>query len=1024
MNRFKKLIVLPIALIISVFLASSVYAVPSYPGLIEYKQPNGNEIIIRQYGDEWQNFTVVVHEATEYVVKLNENGQYDYATTDANANSRIRTAPISADNPPPNNAIEGKEYAKSLPSSSKPSKPSNSISLFSSSAPDLAPDTDYEYGERTGPERMIVILVEFDPQGIVNDTLFGVRLTDEGTTESALELYDEEEPEVHWAEKIFSVNGSIPSVNDFYLENSNGQFKFLPETLPGSGNTSGVYKVTLNYEHPNTGGNSGAPNQKLVLDAMAALQDKYEFSFDEYDTDSSDEMLISSELHVMLIVAGGEASTSGATTDGTVMPSVWGHRWLAWDTDSALPQPLLDSETISAIEYTQFGELQWGSPATIGIICHELGHDVGAPDLYRSSYPAGELDDEIEPADYSVMASGSWGAADSGGYPGSSPTHFDPWDKIKLGWYETIDSPPDFLNPATSSEDYQILKVPFDEGNQYILIENRQYEGFDHGLEGTPSTAGIVVWRVDEWINGTRDNYSPNNQSRHGMTVIPKIDEDEAAYQLDDEFFLTRHTGAKDDGSVVEDGDGSTLAWMLDAAKEAAPRAYRIVEGESGGLTVKEMGEIADAADITNLGATINFTTAATDNDSNFIYNIYASTAEADVADIAALSSLKPVGTVTGNNSDTYTFDLVFSDITGWTAGSTIYYNILVDSSASMFPTGTTGGEDTYESASLSPAPAYTVTFNVINGNGSISATVDDTAITSAAAVQEGKEVIFTATPDSGYQVKEWTLDGVVVTGNVSTDYTIASLSANAIVTVEFQPIPFVSPSYYMPTYNRNRSRTASTTSAPTSTPTPTPTSAPASSPLFVADALNKLNLFVGTGTDASGKPIYELDKKLTRLEALSLVIRLMGLENESKAYTGSNTFTDVPSWGDRYAAYAYNAGITFGVNNEHTLFEPDRQVTSQEFTAFLLRVLSYAEVNGDFKYEDAVQKALTINLFSPFDISKISTDNFLRGNAVLAMADALETNVKGNDRLLLYTLSDKGVLSKEDADWFAANVK
>jgi hypothetical protein len=205
----------------------------------------------------------------------------------------------------------------------------------------------------------------------------------------------------------------------------------------------------------------------------------------------------------------------------------------------------------------------------------------------------------------------------------------------------------------------------------------------------------------------------------------------------------------------------------------------------------------------------------------------------------------------------------------------------------------------------------------------------------------------------------------------------------------------------------------------PPSEPAPTP-----DEKIIAAGALYKLGLFVGTGTDASGKPTYELDKKLTRLEALALVIRLMGLENESKAYTGTNTFTDVPSWGDRYAAYGYNAGITAGINSEHTLFAPDRQVTFQEFTAFLLRALGYTEASGDFKYEKSIQKASDVGLFSPYELSRISTDNFLRGNAVLEMADALETKSKGGDALLLYKLADKNVFSKADADWFAANIK
>jgi hypothetical protein len=182
--------------------------------------------------------------------------------------------------------------------------------------------------------------------------------------------------------------------------------------------------------------------------------------------------------------------------------------------------------------------------------------------------------------------------------------------------------------------------------------------------------------------------------------------------------------------------------------------------------------------------------------------------------------------------------------------------------------------------------------------------------------------------------------------------------------------------------------------------------------------------LLAGTGTGADGKPNFDLDKKLTRLESLALVIRLMGLEEESRAYTGTNTFNDVPEWGDRYAAFGYQAGITAGINSEHTLFAPDRQVTFQEFTAFLLRVLGYTEANGDFKYEYAIRKADEIKLFDPYELNRISTDNFLRQNAVFEMVDLLMTKAKGSEELQIDLLAKKGTFSKEDAKSFVDNAK
>lgn len=75
------------------------------------------------------------------------------------------------------------------------------------------------------------------------------------------------------------------------------------------------------------------------------------------------------------------------------------------------------------------------------------------------------------------------------------------------------------------------------------------------------------------------------------------------------------------------------------------------------------------------------------------------------------------------------------------------------------------------------------------------------------------------------------------------------------------------------------------------------------------ADVLNTLGLFMGTENG------YELDKPLTRMEALIMLIRLSG--NEIDALYSSDEyktpFTDTPDWekADRYLGYAYEKGLT-----------------------------------------------------------------------------------------------------------------
>ena len=89
---------------------------------------------------------------------------------------------------------------------------------------------------------------------------------------------------------------------------------------------------------------------------------------------------------------------------------------------------------------------------------------------------------------------------------------------------------------------------------------------------------------------------------------------------------------------------------------------------------------------------------------------------------------------------------------------------------------------------------SYTVTFSVVGDNGEI--TADDVTstghvvrtITSGEQVFERRNVAFTATPDEkDAAVRAWTVNGTVVAGETGTTLIIESLSANAVVTVEFE---------------------------------------------------------------------------------------------------------------------------------------------------------------------------------------------------------------------------------------------
>ena len=108
------------------------------------------------------------------------------------------------------------------------------------------------------------------------------------------------------------------------------------------------------------------------------------------------------------------------------------------------------------------------------------------------------------------------------------------------------------------------------------------------------------------------------------------------------------------------------------------------------------------------------------------------------------------------------------------------------------------GGTDGSTSATLKITEAVTVTvtfkqvlckidFGVDGGNGTLTAKVDGSEITSGDMVEHGKTVVFTATPAySSYAVEQWTNNGTVISGGANTTYNHTVMAA-ANIKVKFK---------------------------------------------------------------------------------------------------------------------------------------------------------------------------------------------------------------------------------------------
>ncbi len=83
----------------------------------------------------------------------------------------------------------------------------------------------------------------------------------------------------------------------------------------------------------------------------------------------------------------------------------------------------------------------------------------------------------------------------------------------------------------------------------------------------------------------------------------------------------------------------------------------------------------------------------------------------------------------------------------------------------------------------------YTIHFDVSGENGSLDATANGEPIESGDQVEEGSEVIFNATPDEGYRVKHWIINGEVVQPEDEEAVIIDSLDGDVHVHVHFEDV-------------------------------------------------------------------------------------------------------------------------------------------------------------------------------------------------------------------------------------------
>ena len=175
------------------------------------------------------------------------------------------------------------------------------------------------------------------------------------------------------------------------------------------------------------------------------------------------------------------------------------------------------------------------------------------------------------------------------------------------------------------------------------------------------------------------------------------------------------------------------------------------------------------------------------------------------------------------------------------------------------------------------------------------------------------------------------------------------------------------------------------------------------------ADALYELGLFLGTGKNADGSPNFSLNRVPTRAEAVTMLVRLLGKEEEALAGDWETPFSDVNGWAEPYIGYAYANGLTKGISNE--TFGSSNASNETQYLTFVLRAMGYDDTKGDFAWNKARALSDEIGITSANAASK----TFTRADVADISYNALDVSMKGSDQSLAEKLIKERVFTAED---------
>ena len=399
-------------------------------------QPNGNIINCFASGDEYYNF---VHDENGYTIVQSASDGYYYYATEENENivpSLYRVGTVN-----PNLVILEKN-------------------LKISSA---------DYYQKKSNYWDNIQLRDAPSIGIINNINIFIRFADEFEFSQSRQFYDNpfnlvEGPSMK--DYFKEVSYDLLTVNTYHYPSTNTELNISYQDQYSRGYYQPYNEFTnpMGYQNDNE---STFREHSLLKNAIEYIENEVP---DDLDVDSNNDGYVD---NVTFLIRGFPGAWSSL---------LWPHRWVLFSEDVYINGSRVYDYNLN---------LEQGGYFTVGTLCHEFFHSLGAPDLYHYW-------DDTAP-----IAVGGWDVMDQSS---DIPQYMSAYMKYK--YTDWINELPIIDNSGT----YQIYPLSNPENNifrinsstsldEYFVLEYRINQGiYDVNIPGDQD--GLIIYRVNSTLNG------------------------------------------------------------------------------------------------------------------------------------------------------------------------------------------------------------------------------------------------------------------------------------------------------------------------------------------------------------------------------------------------------------------------------------------------------------------------------------------------------------------------------------------